>query len=33
MAFVMLIIGARPVDSRDWELIASWARGIRKELI
>jgi menaquinone-dependent protoporphyrinogen IX oxidase len=33
MAFVMLIIGARPGDSRDWELIASWARGIRKELI
>jgi len=33
MLFVMLVIGARPGDSRDWELIASWARGIRKELI
>jgi len=33
MLFVMLIIGARPGDSRDWELIGSWARGIRKELL
>lgn len=32
MLFVMLIIGARPGDSRDWELIASWARGLRKEM-
>jgi menaquinone-dependent protoporphyrinogen oxidase len=33
MLFVMLVIGARPGDSRDWELIGSWARWIRKELI
>jgi hypothetical protein len=32
LLFVMLIIGARPGDSRDWELIASWARGLRKEM-
>jgi menaquinone-dependent protoporphyrinogen IX oxidase len=33
MLFVMLIIGATPGDSRNWELIGSWARDIRKELL
>jgi menaquinone-dependent protoporphyrinogen oxidase len=32
MLFAMLIIGARPGDSRDWQLIASWARGLREEM-
>jgi menaquinone-dependent protoporphyrinogen IX oxidase len=32
MLFVMLIIGATPGDSRDWELIGSWAREIRRKL-
>ncbi len=33
LLFVMLIIAARPGDSRDWELIGSWARNLRKELL
>jgi menaquinone-dependent protoporphyrinogen IX oxidase len=32
MLFAMLIIGATPGDSRNWELIGAWARDIRKEL-
>jgi menaquinone-dependent protoporphyrinogen IX oxidase len=32
LLFVMLVIGARPGDSRDWKLIASWAQGLRKEM-
>ena len=32
MLFVMLIIGAAPGDSRNWELIGSWAQDIQKEL-
>jgi len=33
MLFVMLIIGATPGDSRNWDLIGSWARDVRKELL
>jgi len=33
MLFVMLIIGATPGDSRNWELIGSWARDIGRKLI
>ncbi len=29
MLFVMLVIGARPGDFRNWELIDSWARDLR----
>jgi hypothetical protein len=33
MLFVMLVIGATPGDSRNWELIGSWARDIRRGLV
>jgi menaquinone-dependent protoporphyrinogen oxidase len=30
--FVMLVIGATPGDSRDWDLIGSWTREVRRKL-
>ncbi len=33
LLFVMLVIGATPGDSRNWDLIGSWARDLRKELL
>jgi len=33
MLFVMLIIGARPGDHRNWEAIRAWAAGLRPTLL
>jgi menaquinone-dependent protoporphyrinogen oxidase len=33
MLFVMLIIGARPGDFRDWEAIRGWATGLHAALL
>jgi menaquinone-dependent protoporphyrinogen IX oxidase len=33
MLFVMLIIGARPGDHRNWEAIRAWAVSLRPSLL